>query len=276
MRPPAEQPTALPYNWGVLDSGWEAVFCRVAESHRRMRANGKNHSLGLNVPYRCGAETRIYRPDVIAQVDDGHGDADPLNLVVEIKPRIWEYMGGVMRHHKLTALPIGGIDDHAHALFVAPSMVAPSQIAQYLKGDSSKMNELCGEKPCPIGAHEFGRSHVHARPATPPGRIFVPSARFSPKQEQNLLANVRLYCGETSKVLDLVGAYCRRSLEASAACFEMTDADDRGIRSMHDCCAAVASLRKTLEAQAAESEAAARAQDAASGLACTTRGDHPL
>ena len=31
----------------------------------------------------------------------------------EIQQRVWEYMGGVMRHHKLTALQIGGVDDHA-------------------------------------------------------------------------------------------------------------------------------------------------------------------
>ncbi|HHW88507.1 MAG TPA: DEAD/DEAH box helicase family protein [Chloroflexi bacterium] len=70
-------------NWVVLDSDWEAEFCRVAESHPRVRAYVKNHSLGLEVPYRYGSETRIYRPDFIVQVDDGH--ADPLNLIVEIK-----------------------------------------------------------------------------------------------------------------------------------------------------------------------------------------------
>jgi type III restriction enzyme len=37
------------------------------------------------VPYRCGSETCIYRPDFIVQVNDGHGDGDLLNLIVEIK-----------------------------------------------------------------------------------------------------------------------------------------------------------------------------------------------
>lgn len=50
-----------------------------------MRAYVKNHSLGLEAPYRYGSETRIYRPDSIVQVDDGHGDDNPLNLIVEIK-----------------------------------------------------------------------------------------------------------------------------------------------------------------------------------------------
>lgn len=70
-------------NWIILDSDWEAEFCRVAESHQRVSAYVKNHSLGLEVPYRYGSDMRKYRPDFIVQIDDGK--ADPLNLVVEIK-----------------------------------------------------------------------------------------------------------------------------------------------------------------------------------------------
>lgn len=69
----------------VLDSDWEAEFCRVAESHPRVNAYVKNHNLGLEVPYRFGSETRTYLPDFIVLVDDGHGEDDPLHLIVEIK-----------------------------------------------------------------------------------------------------------------------------------------------------------------------------------------------
>ncbi|MFH0352468.1 MAG: BPTD_3080 family restriction endonuclease, partial [Chromatiales bacterium] len=72
-------------NWVVLDSDWEAEFCRVAESHPRVRAYVKNHNLGLEVPYRYGSETRKYLPDFIVLVDDGHGANDLLHLIVEIK-----------------------------------------------------------------------------------------------------------------------------------------------------------------------------------------------
>jgi len=72
-------------NWVVLDSDWEAEFCRVAESHPKVLAYVKNHNLGLEVPYRYGSEMRIYIPDFIVQIDDGHGKDDPLNLIVEIK-----------------------------------------------------------------------------------------------------------------------------------------------------------------------------------------------
>lgn len=72
-------------NWVVCDSDWEAEFCRIAESHRRVRAYVKNHNLGLEVPYRYGSEARRYLPDFIVLVEDGHGEEDLLHLVVEIK-----------------------------------------------------------------------------------------------------------------------------------------------------------------------------------------------
>ena len=72
-------------NWVVLDSDWEGEFCRVAESHPRVRAYVKNHNLGLEVPYLYGSETRKYLPDFIVHVNDGHGENDLLNLIVEIK-----------------------------------------------------------------------------------------------------------------------------------------------------------------------------------------------
>ncbi len=71
-------------NWAVLDSDWEAEFCRVAETHPRVKAYVKNHNLGLEVPYRYGSEPRKYRPDFIVLVDE-HGDDDLLHLIVEIK-----------------------------------------------------------------------------------------------------------------------------------------------------------------------------------------------
>ncbi|HED53533.1 MAG TPA: restriction endonuclease, partial [Phycisphaerales bacterium] len=65
-------------NWVVLDSDWEAEFCRVAEQHPCVKAYVKNHNLGLKVPYQFGSESRTYIPDFIVLVDDGHGDDDPL------------------------------------------------------------------------------------------------------------------------------------------------------------------------------------------------------
>lgn len=72
-------------NWVILDSGWEAEFCRVAEAHPNVLAYVKNHNMGFEVPYRHGSKARIYIPDFIVLVDDGNGKDDPLHMVVEIK-----------------------------------------------------------------------------------------------------------------------------------------------------------------------------------------------
>lgn len=72
-------------NWVILDSDWEAEFCRVAEAHPQVVAYTKNHNLGFEVPYRYGSEIRKYLPDFIVKIDDGHGPEDLLHLVVEIK-----------------------------------------------------------------------------------------------------------------------------------------------------------------------------------------------
>lgn len=72
-------------NWVILDSDWEAEFCRVAESHPRVSSYVKNHNLGLEVPYQMGGINRMYRPDYIVRIDDGNGPNDLLDLIVEIK-----------------------------------------------------------------------------------------------------------------------------------------------------------------------------------------------
>jgi len=56
----------------------------------------------------------------------------------EIEDRVWSYIGGVARKHNLTSLQVGGIEDHIHALVMTRPVVAPCQIPQWLKGDSSK------------------------------------------------------------------------------------------------------------------------------------------
>ena len=59
-------------------------------------------------------------------------------LVPEVEQRVWRFIGGIARAHRMTALQVGGVEDHIHALITAPPTIAPFQIAQFLKGDSSK------------------------------------------------------------------------------------------------------------------------------------------
>lgn len=70
-------------NWVIFDSDWEAEFCRVAESHPKVKRYVKNHNLGLEVPYKFGSTMRTYIPDFITVID--MGDGKELNLIVEIK-----------------------------------------------------------------------------------------------------------------------------------------------------------------------------------------------
>lgn len=72
-------------NYVVLDSDWEAEFARVAEQHPAVISYVKNQGLGLEIPYKDGSTARVYIPDFIVQLDDGHGPDNPLHLVVEVK-----------------------------------------------------------------------------------------------------------------------------------------------------------------------------------------------
>ena len=55
----------------------------------------------------------------------------------EIENRVWAYIGGIARKHNMTAIQVGGIDNHIHALIGSPTVLSASQVAKYLKGDSS-------------------------------------------------------------------------------------------------------------------------------------------
>jgi len=70
---------------------------------------------------------------------------------------------------------------------------------------------------------------------------------FSPEQEQNLLAIVWLYRGETGRYLDLVAGYCRRMLAEGAACFTMKDDEGEAVEPLPDFIAALATLRGSIE-----------------------------
>jgi len=56
----------------------------------------------------------------------------------QIENRVWAYIGGIARKHGMSALQVGGIENHIHALTMAKPIHSPSQIAQWLKGESSK------------------------------------------------------------------------------------------------------------------------------------------
>jgi len=56
----------------------------------------------------------------------------------QIRPRLWEYMGGVARNNNMVAYAIGGTDDHVHIILSIPPSVSASKAIQLIKGISSK------------------------------------------------------------------------------------------------------------------------------------------
>ncbi len=69
----------------VEDSTWEAELARICEEHPKVLSYVKNQGLGFDVPYRNGPVTRRYVPDFIVRLDDGRGEIEPLNLILEVK-----------------------------------------------------------------------------------------------------------------------------------------------------------------------------------------------
>jgi len=94
----------------ILDSDWEAEFCRVAESHPKVKAYVKNHNLGLEVPYRYGSEMRTYLPDFIVLTDDGHDNL--LNLIVEIKG--YRREDAKEKKSTMETYWVPGVNNHGH------------------------------------------------------------------------------------------------------------------------------------------------------------------
>jgi REP element-mobilizing transposase RayT len=65
-------------------------------------------------------------------------------LTPQIKPRLFDYMGGILRNKSGASLLINGPDDHVHILARIPTTVAISDLLRDLKGDSTNWvhNEL--------------------------------------------------------------------------------------------------------------------------------------
>jgi len=56
----------------------------------------------------------------------------------EWRDRLWAYIGGIARENDMTALAVGGAEDHAHALILLPSTLTVAKGVQVIKSGSSK------------------------------------------------------------------------------------------------------------------------------------------
>jgi REP element-mobilizing transposase RayT len=60
----------------------------------------------------------------------------------ELQPKLWAYVAGIAKHHRMYAVAIGGIEDHIHALIDLGPILGIAKAVQVLKANSSRwMNE---------------------------------------------------------------------------------------------------------------------------------------
>lgn len=65
----------------------------------------------------------------------------------DLQPRLWAYIGGLAREHSLTALTVGGTEDHVHILLsLSTSKTIANAMREIKSGSSHWMRETC-KKP---------------------------------------------------------------------------------------------------------------------------------
>ena len=67
----------------------------------------------------------------------GTKDREPF-IDPELQSRLWPYLGGIARENEMSALAVGGTDDHIHSLLSLPSTMSVAKAVQLIKGGSSK------------------------------------------------------------------------------------------------------------------------------------------
>ena len=72
------------FNFVACDTHeWEQVVAQQLEGMAEVDRYAKNERLGFSVPYTTGGKGHQYFPDFVVCIDDGYGDDDLLNLLVE-------------------------------------------------------------------------------------------------------------------------------------------------------------------------------------------------
>jgi putative transposase len=56
----------------------------------------------------------------------------------QLAERLWPYLGGIARENGFTAIQVGGVEDHIHALLALPATITIAKAVQLMKGGSSK------------------------------------------------------------------------------------------------------------------------------------------
>ena len=55
-----------------------------------------------------------------------------------VQRRLWNYLAGIARNHRIMALEVGGTDNHVHLLMALPPDIALCDVVRLLKTNSSR------------------------------------------------------------------------------------------------------------------------------------------
>jgi len=59
-------------------------------------------------------------------------------ITPDVRDRLFDYLGGIAKTHKMTSLRVGGTENHVHHLVALPATLSAAKAIQFLKGNSSK------------------------------------------------------------------------------------------------------------------------------------------
>jgi putative transposase len=59
-------------------------------------------------------------------------------ITQQLQEKLWPYIGGIARNHKMKTIKVGGVEDHIHILLSLPATLEIAKAVQLLKGSSSK------------------------------------------------------------------------------------------------------------------------------------------
>jgi putative transposase len=68
-------------------------------------------------------------------------------IPVEMKSRLWSFIGGIARKNGFKAVAIGGTQNHVHILLSLPATMPLAKSVQLIKGGSSKWMNETGNVP---------------------------------------------------------------------------------------------------------------------------------
>ena len=68
----------------TLESKWEHKMAQTLDQMPEVVRYIKNQGLGFTIPYAFEGQSHQYFPDFLAQIDDGHGPADLLTVIIEV------------------------------------------------------------------------------------------------------------------------------------------------------------------------------------------------